>query len=148
MGESAHSHIREGSFADLQIDARIPGQRAEYVNIVSGYDATCIAWVSVTQLDGTSGSTWTGDVGSACNQQWYYNVEFAGYLDEDKTEKYFPRCTWLDGDHTNDIPSASMKFTALAFGELIDDTVARGVSCGATAFQSDMAQIDGKHDSV
>jgi hypothetical protein len=98
MGESPHSHILEGGFDDLQVDARIPGQRAEYVNIVSGYDATCIAWVSVTQYDGSQGSVWTGDVGSACDQSWYYNVEFAGFLDKEQQQRYYPRCTWLDGE--------------------------------------------------
>jgi hypothetical protein len=160
QGQSSTEYVGAGGIVDLTIDAEVPGefvsrvdehdrialnnpgQRAEYVNILNSDDATCIAWITVSQYDDTRGSAWTGDVGRACGQPWYANKEFAGKL-EDGSD-FIPACMWLDGDHTNDIPYSSMKWTVRAFGEKTTDTASAASTCDALYFRDNGEVNDGE----
>lgn len=108
-----------------------------------GQDAVCMAWISVTQFDGTPGGAWTGDVGYYCGQDWYHNKETAGYIEDNMEEPYIPRCTWLDEDHSDDIPSSTMKFSVSAYGEHVNETIENAHECDSTIFGTDNAPING-----
>lgn len=143
FGSVDGSHIAHGDFADYTIDQNVGGQRVEYIGISGGDDAICIAWISISQSDNTRGAVLTGDVGAACGQYWYANVETAGYFDNDTTRPYKPNCFWLDSDHTNDIPSAAVKFGVAAFGAEVADTIANSDVCNAVLWGPDSGPING-----
>lgn len=129
------------------MDQSTPGLRAEYVGISNNNDATCIAWITIEQFDGTRGGAWTGDVGASCGQSYHYSDEAAGKLKNpdgsDSTEDYLPQCTWLDGDHTNDIEAAALKFNVDAFGEDQVDVTLSGDPCASTIYGPDNGPING-----
>lgn len=70
----------DGGVFNTIIDQTTPGVQSSYVSINGGNDATCMAWITVTQYDGSPDGSWTGDVGYSCGAQWYYGVETAGYF--------------------------------------------------------------------
>lgn len=118
--------------------------RAEYISVSNNNDATCIAWIAVQQFDKTSGGAWTGDIGYNCGQTWYNSVESAGkFHDEDGGGDYIPKCTWIDGDHTNSIEIAALKFDVVAYGENVADTVNSDV-CAPTIYAADSEPIAGQ----
>jgi len=139
QGQADGCDIGSGGICDRTIDAGVGGQRAKYVSISNNDDATCIAWITVTQFDGTFGGAWTGDIGSVCGQSWYESVEVAGRLDDGGD--YVPRCTWIDADHTNDIAAASLKFDTSAYGENVNDTASSNAGCTYTIFGPDSGPI-------
>lgn len=94
--------------------------------------------------DDTEGGSWTGDIGYECGQNWYEQSEMAGFLDEDEEEEYIPRCTWLDADHTEDVPSASMKFDVMAYGRKVEDTLENSGACDYTLWGEDNSPISSK----
>ena len=89
--------------------------------------------------DGAQGGAWTGDIGYACGQHWYYGNQEAGTMPD--CSSYKPYCTWLDGDATNGIPSASLKFTSEAYGTNVQDTNNNGLDCSATIFTKNTGPI-------
>jgi hypothetical protein len=113
-----------------------PGVRAEYVGLAAAKNAICIAWVTVSQYDGTQGGAWTGDIGYNCGQNWFEQAEFAGYIDKEAPQtdenRYVPRCTWLDEDHSENVPSVAMKFRTLAYADQVADIVNNEKACDAT----------------
>lgn len=132
----------------MTVDQSTPGLRAEYIAVSNNNDATCIAWITVQQFDDTRGGAWTGDIGSSCGQASHYSEESAGKLKNDdgsySDTDYTPRCTWLDGDHTNDIESAALKFDVSAYGEdQVDVTLSNG-ACDATIYGPDNGPINGR----
>lgn len=50
----------------------------------------------------------------------------------------------MDADHTEDVPSASMKFRTVAYGKDVQATVDNDKGCDSTLWGSDMAPINGK----
>ncbi|PVH76724.1 hypothetical protein DL98DRAFT_640301 [Cadophora sp. DSE1049] len=148
LGQGAGQDIAAGDAPTITVDQSSPGTRAEYVGLSGGDDAICIAWVTVAQKDETLGGRWTGDVGHSCGQNWYEQAEFAGYIDKDGPQtdenKFIPHCTWLDGDHTNDIISAAMKFRTLAYADESADTINNGAGCTATIWGPDTGPINDK----
>ncbi|KAK0113923.1 hypothetical protein ONS96_014772 [Cadophora gregata f. sp. sojae] len=148
LGQGAGQDIAAGDAPTITVDQSSPGTRAEFVGLSGGDDAICIAWVTVAQKDETLGGRWTGDVGYSCGENWYEQAEFAGYIDKDgpQTEenKFIPHCSWLDGDHTNDIKSAAMKFRTLAYGEESTNTINNGAGCTATIWGTDTGPINDK----
>lgn len=68
----------DGGVIELTIDQNEPGVQADYISIQNGNDATCIAWVSVSQFDGSTKGAWTGDIGYGCGQNWYMSNQNAG----------------------------------------------------------------------
>lgn len=102
--------------------------------------------------DSTVGGAWTGDIGYSCGQAWYEQAELAGYLDKngprDDSNAFIPHCSWLDGDHTNEIPSAAMKFRTVAYGDSVTETNDKGTYCDATKFGPDTGPITGTFDAA
>ncbi|KAK4209220.1 hypothetical protein QBC37DRAFT_450890 [Rhypophila decipiens] len=143
-GQVDGCHIDSGGICDRTVDQAVGGRRAGYISISNENDATCIAWISVKQYDGTTGGAWTGDIGYYCGQDWYNSQEPAGqYKPEQGGGQYIPKCTWLDGDHTNDIQSAALKFNTAAYGENVQDT-ANSNACAPTIFGPDTGPIAGQ----
>ncbi|TQV90518.1 hypothetical protein IF1G_10841 [Cordyceps javanica] len=73
--------------------------------------------------DETEGGSWTGDEGG---------------------EDYIPRCTGLDEDHTNDKPSAAMKFETTAYGQGVKDTIKNSKGCDSTKWGLGNGPITGQ----
>lgn len=143
LGRGDGGSMKQGGIVDTMIDSFSNGARAEYAGISVARDAVCVAWISVRQFDNTPGGAWTGDIGYECGQAWYANKEKAGYLDEDQTEDYIPRCTWLDASLKEGTKSASMKFDTSAYGEKVKDTVNNKDACDYTLWGEDDAPISG-----
>ncbi|KAF1834274.1 hypothetical protein BDW02DRAFT_621876 [Decorospora gaudefroyi] len=140
-GEASGCNINAGGTCTVTVDQRTAAVRAGYISVSNNNDATCIAWIAVTQYDGTFGGAWTGDIGRACGQRWYKSVEPAGrYKEQDGGGEYVPACTWLDADHTNDIAAAALKFDTGAYGENVQDTIGND-ACRPTIFGSDNGPI-------
>lgn len=142
IGTSKGGSIDAGGVVDLIIDQSTPGIQSDFVSIEMGNDATCIAWISVSQNDGSDGGAWTGDIGANCGLPWFYGNEEAGQL-ADKTA-YRPKCAWLDGDHTNGFKYAALKFRVRAYGGNANDTLQNAAACSSTIFGEDSAPINGK----
>ncbi|KAI4690666.1 uncharacterized protein J4E88_002138 [Alternaria novae-zelandiae] len=142
QGQADGCDIGNGGICDVIIDAGVPGQRAVYVSVSNNNDATCIAWIIVQQRDGTFPGAWTGDIGAACGQSWYEQIEVAGKQPDGSD--YVPRCTWLDADHTNDIPSAALKFDVTAYGENVNETADANAGCDYTIYGEDNGPLAGK----
>jgi hypothetical protein len=141
-GQSDGCGLDAGGVCSVTVDQETPGIRAGYVSIANNNDATCIAWITVTQFDGTFGGAWTGDIGYNCGQDWYESSEPAG-KNPDGTS-YIPKCTWLDGDHTDDIANAALKFNTVAYGDSVNDTIGKDV-CAATIYGADNGPIAGRN---
>ncbi|KAF1981686.1 hypothetical protein K402DRAFT_386033 [Aulographum hederae CBS 113979] len=140
LGQSGSCKIgNAGGFCKVSIDQNDKGVQADFVSVANGNDATCIAWVSVTQLDERPGGAWTGDVGSACGVDWYYGNQLAGTINNGD---WRPRCAWIDGDHTNDFKFAAMKFRVRAYGELSQSTLDENRDCSSTIMGADNGPIN------
>lgn len=144
LGRGVGGSMEPGGIVDTVIDSFSNGARAEYIGVSVANDAVCVAWVTVSQFDKTNGGAWTGDIGYECGQSWYASGEMAGYLNEEETEEYIPRCTWLDGDHTDGTPSAAMKFKTKAYGQDVKSTVDNKEACKYTIWGEDDAPINGQ----
>lgn len=89
--------LKDGEFSDISIPfddgvGRVP---SEYISVVNGGDdALCIAYLALTQPDGTK-KVWWGDVGKRCDADWYASELKTG--DDD----YKPACIWIDRDGSN-----------------------------------------------
>ncbi|KAK3180621.1 hypothetical protein K4F52_008087 [Lecanicillium sp. MT-2017a] len=142
LGQSGGSYIKEGDIHDFIIDQDSGGTRSEYVGLAAANNALCIAWITVSQLDNTRGGAWTGDIGYNCGNDWYPSTEPAGKLDNG--DRYIPYCSWLDADHSNDLPYAAMKFSTYSYGDGITDTNDNSRACDATIFGRDQGPISGK----
>ncbi|KAL9582773.1 MAG: hypothetical protein Q9212_003106 [Teloschistes hypoglaucus] len=59
-----------------------------------GDDALCIAYITLTQPDGTS-KAWYGDTAKECGADWYHPLLKTGKDD------YQPSCFWIDRDSSN-----------------------------------------------
>ena len=138
--------VESGGTCEVTVDQTVGGRRAGYINVSNNNDATCIAWISVKQDDESQGGAWTGDIGYGCGQAWYNSVEPAGRLEEkDGGGEYVPKCTWIDGDHTNTIGNAALKFDVGAYyDENVRDTLDRGAQCDATIWGRDNGPIAGE----
>lgn len=147
LGQGDGADIAAGDVYDVTVGQSVGGIRAEYIGLSGGDDAICIAWVTVNMKDSTVGGAWNGDIGYSCGQSWYAQAELAGYLDKDgprdESNEFRPHCSWLDGDHTNDIPSAAMKFETVAYGDSVTETNDKGTSCDATLWGEDTGPISG-----
>ncbi|KAK5122729.1 hypothetical protein LTR85_003644 [Meristemomyces frigidus] len=139
LGNSGSAKMGAGDYATVTVAQSNPGRQGSYISLSNTNDAVCIAWVTVTQNDGTASGAWTGDIGYNCGQHWYYGNQNAGSLPDG--DNYVPLCTWLDGDATNGIPSAAMKFTTLAYGSQVQDTLDNAEICSATIFSADTGPI-------
>jgi hypothetical protein len=152
-GQSDGCSIASGGTCEKTVDQSVPGRRGGYISVSANNDATCIAWITVKQDDGTKGGIWTGDIGYGCGQSWYNSVEPAGTLQEKDWyevdgvihKEYVPKCTWIDADHTNDIANAALKFDVGAYeSENVEDTFGRDAQCSATIYGGDSGPIAGK----
>ncbi|KAI1131669.1 hypothetical protein F5Y10DRAFT_262046 [Nemania abortiva] len=65
-------------------------------------DALCIAYITATMEDGTQWG-WTGDWGYTCGLNWFLSGD---PLQNTVNNTITPRCTWIDGDHSNGIKAA------------------------------------------
>ena len=147
-GQADGGHIDDGGILTVTVDQATPGLRAEYIAISNKNDAACVAWITVKQFDDTYGGAWTGDIGSECEQASHYSEESAGKLKNDdgsdSDTDYNSRCTWLDGDHTNDIAISALKFDVGAYAaDKVEATLANG-ACDATIYRPDNGPISGK----
>ncbi|KAL8927833.1 MAG: hypothetical protein Q9172_001206 [Xanthocarpia lactea] len=89
--------IKDGSFIDIKVPfAKGVGTKpAEYISVANGGDdALCIAYIAITQPDGTK-KAWYGDIAKACGADWYHSLLKTG--DDD----YQPSCIWIDRDRSN-----------------------------------------------
>lgn len=147
LGQADGAHLEIGDAATLTIDSFSSGSRADYIGVAADKNAVCISWISVTMFDETPGGAWTGDVGYQCGQNWYEQGEMAGYMDKDQKEEYIPKCTWLDADHSDGVPSAALKFKATAYGHDVSDVTKNGEGCKWTTYGPDNGPIYGKRTS-
>lgn len=95
-GGSKHSKILDGDFMDISVpfDYGVGKKPTEYLSIANGgNDALCIAYIAVTQPDGTK-KAWYGDIAKSCGADWYHSQLKTG--DDD----YQPACIWIDRDHS------------------------------------------------
>ena len=89
--------IEDGAFRDLKVpfDDGVGTKPAEYISVVNGGDdALCIAYIAITQPDGTH-KAWYGDIAKACGADWYHSLLKTG--DDD----YQPSCIWIDKNNSN-----------------------------------------------
>ncbi|KAL8642375.1 MAG: hypothetical protein Q9228_000928 [Teloschistes exilis] len=89
--------IGDGSFVDISVpfDKGVGRKPAEYIQVSNGgTDALCIAYIALTQPDGSS-KAWYGDSAKECGAQWYHSLLKTG--DDD----YQPSCIWIDRDGSN-----------------------------------------------
>ncbi|KAI4256359.1 MAG: hypothetical protein LQ352_002124 [Teloschistes flavicans] len=87
--------INDGGFIDIKVpfDKGVGTKPAEYIQVTNGGDdALCIAYISLTQPDGTS-KAWYGDVARDCGADWYHSLLTTG-----DDEDYQPSCVWIDGN--------------------------------------------------
>ena len=92
-----HHKILDGDFMDISVpfDHGVGKKPTEYLSIVNGGDdALCIAYIALTQPDGTE-KAWYGDIAKSCGADWYYSQLKTG--DDD----YQPVCIWIDRNHSN-----------------------------------------------
>lgn len=141
-GKADGAHLEAGDIHDFLVAQDSGGARAEYVGVSGGKDAVCVAWISVKMFDDTPGGAWTGDIGYNCGQDWYAQAEKAGNL-KDGGGDYIPHCTWLDEDHSNDIPTAALKFKTDAYAEKVEDTLKNDKACQFTLWGKDNGPING-----
>lgn len=74
-------------------------------------------------------------------------MEKAGRFSEEQGGgDYIPKCTWLDGDHTNDIANSALKFDVEAYGEKVLDTAGKD-ACAPTIYGPDNDPIAGRSSS-
>ncbi|KEQ79809.1 hypothetical protein M438DRAFT_282839 [Aureobasidium pullulans EXF-150] len=123
------------------VDQDVPGAQGQYVGIQNGNDATCIAWITVKMFDNSLGGAWTGDIGRSCGQSWFESQEVAGQLEDGSV--YRPSCTWLDGNHDNEIPSAALKFSTYSYGPDTSHVTLDRDACASTIFAADEKEIKG-----
>ena len=96
-GGSKHSKILDGDFMDISVpfDYGVGKKPTEYLSVANGgNDALCIAYIAVTQPDGTK-KAWYGDISKSCGADWYHSQLKTG--DDD----YQPACIWIDRDRSN-----------------------------------------------
>ena len=89
--------IKDGDFMDIKVPfAKDVGKKpTEYISVTNGGDdALCIAYIALTQPDGTK-KAWYGDVGMTCGADWYHSQLKTG--DDD----YQPTCIWIDQNRSN-----------------------------------------------
>ena len=96
---STHGHgtIKDGDFNDISVPFAdgVGKKPTEYISVANGGDdALCIAYLALTQPDGTK-KAWYGDVGKACGADWYHSLLKTG--DDD----YQPSCIWIDKNRSN-----------------------------------------------
>ena len=106
--DGKQDRIKDGDFVDISVpfDVGVGKKPVEYISVSKGgNDALCIAYLALTQPDGTK-KAWYGDVGKACGANWYHSLLKTG--DDD----YQPSCIWIDGDKSNG--TKSLPSTALA----------------------------------
>ena len=95
-GGSKHDKILDGDFMDISVpfDSGVGKKPTEYLSVANGGDdALCIAYIAVTQPDGTK-KAWYGDVAKSCGADWYHSQLKTG--DDD----YQPACIWIDRDRS------------------------------------------------
>lgn len=89
--------IKDGSFIDIKVPFAdgVGTKPAEYISVANGGDdALCIAYIAITQPDGTK-KAWYGDVAKECGADWYHSLLKTG--DDD----YQPSCIWIDRNRSN-----------------------------------------------
>ncbi|KAI9172760.1 Non-reducing end alpha-L-arabinofuranosidase BoGH43A [Paramyrothecium foliicola] len=141
LGMSEGTDIEAGGYKTIVVDQESGGAQAAYVGISAGDNAVCVAWIAVTQLDLTKGGAWTGDIGYNCDQHWYEQNQVAGTIEE-TGEEYVPKCTWIDADHTEDVPSAALKFNIKAYGQDSGETYKNNAACDMTVWGPDDGPIN------
>lgn len=94
---SSKKNIRDGDFIDISVpfDRNVGKKPTEYISVnQGGDDALCIAYLALTQPDGTK-KAWYGDIGKTCGADWYHSMLKTG--DDD----YQPACIWIDKNGSN-----------------------------------------------
>ena len=77
-GQQHHPYITSGSFRDIKVDQSDgPGEQATSLQIIATTNELCIAYIGQTWADGAHRG-WTGDMGKACNRDWYYSNIIVG----------------------------------------------------------------------
>ncbi|KAI2485079.1 hypothetical protein Ptr902_04019 [Pyrenophora tritici-repentis] len=132
MGNREGCHTGSGGTCTKELYQYGISPEPRYISVTSTTDATCISWISVTQIGDMPPTAWTGDIGWYCGQKWYNSLNHAGRL-LDSHLYYFPKCTWVDADNTNYITAGALKFDTKAYGEDSIDTF-RGNVCKPTIF--------------
>lgn len=108
-------HIATGSYKDIIIHQdEGPGQQATTLQVCAMDDAVCVAYISQTWSDGANRG-WLGDMGRSCGASWYYSNVIVG--DQD----HKPTCTWLDQNHSEDIPTSALQIHMQDFVQLSEE---------------------------
>ncbi|KAL9123834.1 MAG: hypothetical protein Q9217_006776 [Psora testacea] len=89
--------IKDGDFIDISVpfNKGVGKKPTEYISVTDGGDdALCIAYIAITQPDGTK-KAWYGDLAKTCGAPWYHSLLKTG--DDD----YQPSCIWIDRNRSN-----------------------------------------------
>lgn len=94
MGQSDNNYVGDGDTHTFTVGQGSEGAQGAYISVANDNDGTCIAWVTVKQMDDTPGGAWTGDIGRECGERWFASIEQGGiYEDENGDEQeYRPAC--------------------------------------------------------
>ncbi|KAJ2987614.1 hypothetical protein NUW58_g4406 [Xylaria curta] len=102
IGSGGRGYIESGGRGTFSTE-QTNSQQSIMTEFYATDDALCVAYITATMEDGTQWG-WTGDWGYTCGLNWFpsgtHLQNSAG--DDDIT----PRCTWIDGDHSNGIKAA------------------------------------------
>lgn len=137
-----NDHIGSGETFKTKLNQYEKHIQVRYLSMSNNWDATCYAWVTVQNLDGSaSHGTWTGDIGSMCGMKWYPSGQIAGTYEEDGSP-WRPRCAWLDAE--GDKKWASLKFDVVALGPLeAHHTINSNTICDSMLLSESAAHIEG-----
>ncbi|KAI0406548.1 hypothetical protein F4802DRAFT_613415 [Xylaria palmicola] len=126
IGSGGTGYVTSGGRVDFTTE-QTNTQQSITTEFYATHDALCIAYITATMEDGTQWG-WTGDWGFTCGLNWYPSGTFLQNSRNDSTAS--PRCTWIDGDHTNGIKAAVIAIKWPDFFGSAGDDLADG--CGSS----------------
>jgi hypothetical protein len=116
LGETGNAgYIDDGSSASdanaILVTMNADSQ-AEYMALsAGGDDAICLSYITMTWPDSTR-YFWSGDIGFKCGADWYpSNLEITSNNGGNR-----PKCTWIDGNHSNGLRYQGMSIHMSDFG--------------------------------
>ena len=100
--EPPGNKIQPSGYSDIVIDQKDDSAYPTYVVVAAGgNDAICINYVTLTDSQ-QNNHAWLGDIGYQCGAPWYHSTSRFG------PDQHVSRCTWIDGDGSNDIVEYAM----------------------------------------
>nr|POE58656.1 hypothetical protein CFP56_68331 [Quercus suber] len=105
-------HVEAGEPYNFKVAST--GEQPEYLEVTASNDAVCLSWMAMTYGSNVNGYTYSflGDFFQQCG--------VSNDVLEDGSEDSYPKCGWLDADHSNGHEYASLKARMTEFGTLVD----------------------------